>query len=72
MAPLAFILGGICGTFSALFSWLLFGLTFGAAVQVYFVVGLTVAAVMILAALKGPRSASKREATVKSASMQQA
>ncbi|MFK7938639.1 MAG: hypothetical protein AB8B82_04620 [Roseovarius sp.] len=72
MAPLAFILGGICGTFSALFSWLLFGLTFGAAVQVYFVVGLTVAALMILAALKGPRATTKSSAAVKSGQMQQA
>lgn len=71
MAPLAFILGGFCGTVSAVFGWLLFGLSFGAALQIYFVVGLTVAALMILSALKGTR-AKKASAPVKSGSMQQA
>ena len=71
MAPLAFILGGFFGTVSAVVSWLMLGLRFGAAVQVYFVVGLTVAAVVILAALKWPR-AETSNTSVKSGDMQQA
>lgn len=56
MAPVALILGGIGGTISALFGWLLFGLSFWGAVQVYFCVALLVAAALIITAmLRSPK-----------------
>ena len=54
MAPVAMIFGGISGTISALFSWLLFGLTFWGAMQVYFIVGFCVAVGLIAMALLRP------------------
>jgi len=51
MAPVAMILGGISGTLSAVFGWLIFGLSFGAAVALYFCVALIVAALLIGVAL---------------------
>jgi len=56
MAPVAMILGGISGTFSAMMAWLLLGLSFWAAVQVYFLVGLGVAALLIVVAWMRPRA----------------
>ena len=55
MAPVAMILGGMSGTFSALLGWVLFGLGFWAAAQVYFLVGLGVAGILIAMALLRPR-----------------
>ncbi len=72
MAPMAFILGGICGTFSAVFSWLLFGVSLWGAAQVYFAVGLTVAAVLIVVAMVSPRKGAKSSHPKKSAGMQRA
>ncbi len=51
MAPVAMILGGISGTISALFGWIVFGLSFWNAVQVYFGVALVVALVLIVMAM---------------------
>lgn len=58
MAPIAFILGGLFGMLSAIFGWLLFGLGLWGAVQVYFAVGLAVAALVIVVALVRPRGAA--------------
>jgi hypothetical protein len=56
MAPVAIILGGIGGTFSALFGWLFFGLSLWAAVQVYFLVALMVSGGLIALALTRSRA----------------
>lgn len=69
MAPVALILGGISGTFSALFGWLLFGIGFWTAVQVYFLVALLVAAGLIALALLRPRA---QAGAAKAEQMQQA
>jgi hypothetical protein len=54
MAPVAMILGGIIGTVSALFGWLLFGLSLWVAIQIYFLVSLFVATMLIVLAMSHP------------------
>ena len=66
MAPLAIILGGGVGTCSALFGWLLLGTGFWGAVQIYFAVGIPVAALMLILSLLQPeprKSARERKHT---------
>ena len=72
MAPLAFILGGISGTFSALLSWALFGFGLWGMLQVYFIVGLGVAVVLITTALLRSNGADKGRTTAKSGHLQRA
>jgi len=77
MAPVAMILGGISGTISALFGWLLFGVGFWGAVQLYFCVALGVAGLLIVMSLLRGRSAARPRATgddgrAKPASLQRA
>ncbi len=61
MASIAMILGSVFGTISALFGWLLFGLSLWGAVQVYFLVALIVAAALIAYALLQPKPTPKTE-----------
>jgi len=72
MAPIAFILGGISGTLSALFGMLLFGLSLWGATLVYFFVGAPVVALLIVAAIVAKRSASEPASSAKTNDLQQA
>ena len=63
MAPIALVLGGFFGTFSALIGWVVFGLSLWGAVQLYFVTGLAVAAALIVLTLLRPRKAETRGKT---------
>jgi len=61
MAPIAMILGSVTGTVSAVFGWLLFGLSLWGAVLVYFLVALIVAAALIAYALLQPKPAPRTQ-----------
>lgn len=56
MALVAMILGSIIGTVSALFGWLMFGLSLWVAIQIYFLVSLFVATMLIVLAMSHPLS----------------
>lgn len=51
MAPVATIMGGICGMVSALAGWLFFGAGLWGAVQLYLIVGTVVAIALIALSL---------------------
>jgi len=72
MAPVAFILGAISGSLSALFGMLLFGLSLWGATLVYFFVGVFVAALLIIAAILAKRSACEAANSTKPNDLQQA
>lgn len=67
MAPVAMIFGGICGTLAAMLGWLVLGMGFWAAVQAYFIVGLVVAASLIVLSLLGPHSSDDKPSKVSAA-----
>ncbi|MDF1670314.1 MAG: hypothetical protein P1U83_11915 [Roseovarius sp.] len=72
MAPVAFILGAISGTLSALFGMVLFGLSLWGATQVYFCVGAFVAALLIVVAILTKRSVSETANSAKPSDLQKA
>lgn len=72
MAPVAFIIGGVCGTISAVMSWLFFGLSLMGVFQVYFLVGLAVAMVLIAVSTVRPQETPKTSSRAKTSGLQQA